>query len=221
MALTKIFGLGGYVAFSVWVLLVKSRLYSRGPLVLVLSGFGALIDLQITIPSLEVAFGLGLSFTLLNWIGGCAFTIVARLDKARISEVFNVHELGVTHSSGATIFSYSDGQVDPDLVSSALSGVVALLQEITGSTKKPEKIDQGDLKFLFAYGEHAFVFLLVRHDSSVLKRHLRSLLRQLEGEYGPLLKDWTGNVSAFEGLEKVAVKLFQLEGNGGEKGNGS
>ncbi|MHA1733180.1 MAG: hypothetical protein ACTSU5_14630 [Promethearchaeota archaeon] len=208
--LTKVIGIGGYSQFilRVAVLLVRSKLFSRWTTLFFVLGVFTMIDLQITIPVLDQLFSWDVSVTLIFWIVGLAFVVAARLNYMRLNMVTNIHELGIVHKSGATIFSYSDGKVDPDLVGSAMTGVISFLQEISGSEKQLRKIDVEDVKFLFVYGNKVFASLIADQDSAVLFKMLNNLLCKFEASYDPVLENWNGNVATFERAGEIVASVF-------------
>lgn len=208
---TKIFGLGGLILFlfQVCVLVVKSNLFSRWSKVFLICGILSLIDCLISIPIIDILFNLNIELVFIIWLITFLFIIIARLNRIDLKVIINIHDMIITHESGIRLFSLSDGKMETDLISSAMAGVTSIIQEISGSRRKVRVIDEQDVKFLFAFGKHCFITLIVEGESLILTKMLNKLLYKFESEYSTILENWSGgNLNIFNSAKKIVDSIF-------------
>lgn len=207
---TKIYGLGGLIVFiiDICILIYRSKIYSKISSWIFIIGYLSLLDIQITIPTIDMVFNLNFTFILLLWILGFVFVIAARINKINFKTVFNIHELVISNKVGITLYAVSDQKIDPNLVSMAISGVNTIMGEISGSSKPIKAIDQGDKQILFESGKHITALLLVDEYSIIVSKMLKRLVSEFETNYGSALENWNGNIDIFEPSKKIIDGIF-------------
>lgn len=95
-----------------------------------------------------------------------------------------------------------------DLVSGGLTGLQAMLREISMSEKNIEVVNQGDTYIIFHHGEFTKAVLFVRKDLFVLREKLANFHLTFEAIHRDLLDDWNGEVTAFKDLKKLVNYYF-------------
>jgi len=99
-------------------------------------------------------------------------------------------------------------EVDEDLISGALTGVVAIISEITQSKKQLRKIDKEGYHLLFSFGKYHVVCLISNMDLPVLLKKLDEFSKDFEIKFGKDLKNFVGNVSPFDSTKYLIKKYF-------------
>ena len=97
---------------------------------------------------------------------------------------------------------------DEDLVSGALTGISAILSEITHTKRQLRQIQKEDATLIFAYGKYHIVTLIAKMDLPVLFKKLDELSRDFESRFLKELKKFQGNVSHFEPTKFLIIKYF-------------
>lgn len=95
-----------------------------------------------------------------------------------------------------------------DLVTGGLSGLQALLKEISLSEKNIEVVNHGDIQIIFHYGKYSNAVLFVKQDLNVLREKLASFHLRFENINSDVLENWSGEVSRLKGLETLMKKYF-------------
>ncbi len=99
-------------------------------------------------------------------------------------------------------------EMDEDLISGALTGVVAIISEITQSKKQLRKIDKEGYHLLFSFGKYHVVCLISTMDLPVLLKKLDEFSKDFEIKFGKELKNFVGNVSPFDSTKYLIDKYF-------------
>jgi MFS family permease len=99
-------------------------------------------------------------------------------------------------------------EMDEDLISGALTGVVAIISEITQSKKQLRKIDKEGYHLLFSFGKYHVVCLISNLDLPVLLKKLDEFSKDFEIKFGKDLKNFVGNVSPFDSTKFLIDKYF-------------
>ena len=99
-------------------------------------------------------------------------------------------------------------EFDEDLVSGALTGISAILSEITHTKKELRQIQKEDATLIFAYGKYHIATLIAKMDLPVLFKKLDELSRDFESRFLKELKKFQGNVSHFEPTKFLIIKYF-------------
>ena len=98
--------------------------------------------------------------------------------------------------------------MDEDLVSSALTGVLSILSEITRSKKKLRRIEKDDNFLYFSYGKNHIATLISSMDLPVLTRKLDNFSKEFEDSFAEELKHFVGNMTPFKPTKYLVRKIF-------------
>ncbi|GAB4311837.1 MAG: hypothetical protein Kow0069_12290 [Promethearchaeota archaeon] len=96
-----------------------------------------------------------------------------------------------------------------DLVSGGLAGIVALISEITQSQTPLRAVDHGDSTIVFHYGRYTTIALITGRYLRTHLLKLRAFGREFEDIFESFLRDFRGDVTAFDAAEYLVEKYFQ------------
>jgi len=99
-------------------------------------------------------------------------------------------------------------ELDEDLISGALTGVVAIISEITQSKKQLRKIDKEGYHLLFSFGKYHVTCLISKIDLPVLLKKLDEFSKDFGIKFGKNLKNFVGNVAPFNSTKYLVNKYF-------------
>ncbi len=99
-------------------------------------------------------------------------------------------------------------ELDEDLISGVLSGVISIISEITHSKKQLRQIQKEEATLLFTYGKYHIIALIVSMELPVLFKKLDEFSREFEQKFSKDLKTFKGNVQRFEPTKFLVVKYF-------------
>ena len=126
--------------------------------------------------------------------------------------VFSVHGVGLYYHNFEKSPQGEEAEkkrdMDEDLISGALTGVVAIISEITQSKKQLRKIDKEGYHLLFSFGKYHVVCIISTMDLPVLLKKLDEFSKDFEIKFGKELKNFVGNVSPFESAKYLIDKYF-------------
>ncbi len=111
-------------------------------------------------------------------------------------------------SKDQKLYAKEDECMDEDLVSSALTGVLSILSEITHSKKKLRRIEKDDDYLYFSYGKNHIATLISSMDLPVLTRKLDNFSKDFEDKFYEDLKEFVGNMTPFESTKYLIKKNF-------------
>ena len=111
-------------------------------------------------------------------------------------------------SKDQKLYAKEDECMDEDLVSSALTGVLSILSEITHSKKKLRRIEKDDDYLYFSYGKNHIATLISSMDLPVLTRKLDNFSKDFEDKFYEDLKQFVGNMTPFESTKYLIKKNF-------------
>ncbi|MGB5910421.1 MAG: hypothetical protein WBH31_04420 [Promethearchaeia archaeon] len=111
-------------------------------------------------------------------------------------------------SKDQKLYAKEDECMDEDLVSSALTGVLSILSEITHSKKKLRRIEKDDDYLYFSYGKNHITTLISSMDLPVLTRKLDNFSKDFEDKFYEDLKKFVGNMTPFESTKYLIKKNF-------------
>lgn len=141
-------------------------------------------------------------------LAGLIFAIFSRwfFAKIQIDEAFLIHRSG-------TLISHSvmekETYVDEDIFSSMFTVIQEFIRDSFREIEDApvRRIDFGDQKILIEKGEQ--VYLAVVYSGHETKRNLRPLkdaMDEIESTYADELKDWSGFLAGFAGVERILRK---------------
>ena len=111
-----------------------------------------------------------------------------------------------------TLFTYEFEKVsenlDPVLVSGAISGIISLLSEIMHTKTGLNRIDYESNKILLEYGQHTIGVLITYAESLVLRYNLKRLIKSIEKEYGDTLQETKEIPKISENINALIPKIF-------------
>ncbi len=98
-----------------------------------------------------------------------------------------------------------------DLVSGGLTGIAAMVGEITHGADKPSIIENGDRIIMLEYGQYVVIALVVKKGLYILRQKMRSFIRDFEETFAPELQKDSGNMSQFATTKFIIQKYFKLD----------
>ncbi|MHA1698760.1 MAG: hypothetical protein ACTSWN_07990 [Promethearchaeota archaeon] len=105
-----------------------------------------------------------------------------------------------------------DDELQPDLVSSGLIGIIQLLQEILKGKKIVKSIDNYTKKIIIEKGKDIIAALITDQDLRILREKLKNFVRDFEDKYHSKLQAPKGfNLNEFIGLEELKNKYFEVK----------
>lgn len=126
-----------------------------------------------------------------------------------------VNRVYIISDNGLSIYSRDFGktdedrkEVDEDLVSGGLTGLQAILNEISQSEERIKVMDHGDFQILFHYGRYSMAVLFTQKDLKVLVEKLANFHNSFELMNEKKLKKFTGEVTGLYGIDDLAKKYF-------------
>ncbi|MHA1860508.1 MAG: hypothetical protein ACTSVF_05385 [Candidatus Asgardarchaeia archaeon] len=105
---------------------------------------------------------------------------------------------------------FGEHEIAPELISGMISAIISFVKETTKSSDYLRLIDHGDIAFILEYGEYIFSSLIADRDSAELRIRLRNFIREFEGKYGNILKNWDGNLTAFPDIKELVREKILL-----------
>ncbi len=99
--------------------------------------------------------------------------------------------------------------VDPELMGSAMSGVMTLIREMLASTKQLHRIDHGDTKILFETGMLTTFLLVVTQETVRFRQVLRALQIEFEANYREEILSKSPFVNAYSRFKERVIEAFQ------------
>lgn len=97
---------------------------------------------------------------------------------------------------------------DEDLISGALTGIIAIISEITNTKRELRQIQKEEATLLFTYGKYHIVALIASIELPVLFKKLDAFSRAFENKFSKELKNFKGNVTHFEPARFLLTKYF-------------
>ncbi len=114
--------------------------------------------------------------------------------------------------SGTCIYNQSFGQdldVSPNLVAGGLTGVAAMMQEVTQKETNVKIIEQEDAVVLLEYGKYVNAALVAKENLITIRNKLKELIQQVEEFFEEELTNFKGNLAPFTKISKFITKIFQ------------
>ncbi|MFW9918733.1 MAG: hypothetical protein ACFFED_03985 [Candidatus Thorarchaeota archaeon] len=137
---------------------------------------------------------------------------VARNPRLLFISVARPLDFMVLDNQGMLIFSHRfhdySGSMDPELVGSAISGVISLMKELLASGESLQRIDHGDSKILLEHGMHTTCLLIVSKETARFRQSLRSALLEFETTYREEIYSDTAVTTVFKPFRSRAEEIF-------------
>lgn len=132
---------------------------------------------------------------LLMAIGILGLPILSELDwKKKLIHLY------IIHSSGLVILDHSFKKRDSlsaTFVGGGLTGIAAIVKEITKSDQKLSIISQGNINIALKYGNYVNMALLIEEDLKIIHYKLQELLEKFEELFKDILPEWRGHLPIF------------------------
>ncbi len=100
------------------------------------------------------------------------------------------------------------GAVDPELMGSAMSGVITLMKEMLASGKRLLRVDHGDVNILVENGKHSTFLLIATQETSRFRQMLRNALWEFEVNYQEELESDTPVISNYFTFTQRLEEMF-------------
>ncbi|MHA1378285.1 MAG: hypothetical protein ACTSRG_07875 [Candidatus Helarchaeota archaeon] len=207
----KLFSLIGLMLFffNACFIVLKNKIYSLKTKIFLLFGNLFFLDIIFTIPIFENIVG-EIDLVYAFWSGCFAFIIFARLTKINFEAISGIHEILIIYKGGRLLYATGNEQLDPFLVTGALSAIITFLKETFHSEKKARSIDHEDKKVIFSYGEFIITSVISDEDTHIIYNKAEQLTYEFEKHFYGVLKHWNGELSAFSSGWFIIDKIFPL-----------
>ena len=137
---------------------------------------------------------------------------VARNPRLLFISVARPLDFMVLDNQGMLIFNHRfydyRGSLDPELVGSAISGVISLMKELLASGETLQRVDHGDTKILLEYGVDTICLLIVSKETSRFRQSLRSALLEFEATFREEIHSDTAMTTSFKSFKSRAEEIF-------------
>jgi hypothetical protein len=142
-----------------------------------------------------------------------------RADADKIRDVVKIqHLLVIMKNSGACVVnrSYSQMQLDGDLISGFLHAIAAFGKEVSGDRGAPKKtsgdaivFDYQDFKILLQEGSQVRLALILNGPPTAgLTDRAKQFIAAFEGTYD--MQNWRGNLDMFSGVDTFIEQAFEI-----------
>lgn len=101
--------------------------------------------------------------------------------------------------------------IDEDLLGGSLTAIQSLMKEMIQSDKALEIIDHGDTKIIFERTPYAIGIIIADENLYILHYKLKQLLNEFDLIFGPIMKDWTGNLDIFKPFRPTVNRIFEIK----------
>ncbi|MFX1452839.1 MAG: hypothetical protein ACFFCM_18525 [Promethearchaeota archaeon] len=213
LGLQKLYALIGIVIFSLNIcfIVLKNKIYSLKAKISLSIGVLLFIDIIFTIPVWE-AFTGEIDFVYILWSSCFFFIIFARLTKINFEAISGIHEILITYNDGRLLYNTGNEQLDPFLITGALSAIICFLKETLHSKKKVRSIDHQDKKILFSYGEFIITSVITDEDTYIVYDKVEQLTHDFEKQFYGVLKHWNGELTTFSSAWFIIDNIFPVSG---------
>ncbi|MFX1451537.1 MAG: hypothetical protein ACFFCM_11880 [Promethearchaeota archaeon] len=123
-----------------------------------------------------------------------------------------IHHIYLFVPSGICLATHSfklKEEIEPHLVAGGLTGISALIQEVTKSETKIKRVEQEEITILLEHGKYLTAALITEEDLITLQNKLVKLIQDVENFYQEELENFSGNLSVFSKIEKFIQKTFE------------
>ena len=123
-------------------------------------------------------------------------------------------QIYVNNFNGINLFFRDTTQsttLNEDLVSGGLTGIAAMVEEITQSNDKPSSIESGNRTIMLEYGRYVVIALVVKRGLYVLRQKMKSFIKEFEEIFEPELRKDTGEVTRFDSTKYLVQKYFKIQ----------
>ncbi|TFG07336.1 hypothetical protein EU538_08935 [Candidatus Thorarchaeota archaeon] len=122
-------------------------------------------------------------------------------------------DLLILDSEGTLVYNYRfrdyPDSVDPELIGSAMSGVISLMKEMLASESALDRVDHGDVRILVETGNLTRALLIVTKETPSLRQSVRNAMLEFEVNYRETLTSDTALVTTFKGFDERVSDIFE------------
>jgi len=111
---------------------------------------------------------------------------------------------------------WSAMSMQEDLLSGALSAIMALISEVTETSSSLKSINAGETNILIEWTPYAIGALLTDYDSGTLKQSLTQAMQEIIMTYDSELLSWDGFTLNFDPVPKLVSRVFSGVIQGGD-----
>ncbi len=127
-----------------------------------------------------------------------------------------IHHIYFYTSDGGCIYDHAfkvEEEVSANLVAGGLTGVDALVQEVTRTETKIKIIEKEDMTILLEHGKYVSAALVTDESLITLRNKLKQSIQEIENFFKEELECFSGNITPFNKIEKFVHKIFELKSN--------
>ncbi len=122
-------------------------------------------------------------------------------------------DLLILDSEGTLVYSYRfrdyPDSVDPELIGSAMSGVISLMKEMLASESALDRVDHGDVRILVETGSITRALLIVTKETPSLRHSFRNAMMEFEVNHREQLTSDTALVTTFKKFDERVSDIFE------------
>ncbi|MBD3194992.1 MAG: hypothetical protein GF317_08060 [Candidatus Lokiarchaeota archaeon] len=174
---------------------------------------------NLIVPNLPEYLNAFILVVLLVWMMAMKEFLVSK--ESKWAE--HLHYLYIINPAGVCLYNYNfdakkseslenlrdnEDDIDVDLVSGALSGVLTILSEITKSNKQLRKIVKKGRYIYFSYGKKYIVSLISSMDLPVLLKKLDKFSKDFGERFKEEINNFAANVSVFDDTKILVEHYF-------------
>ena len=198
-----------YFSFSIYLNSPKIiRNYALVPIIAVfiflLSSIFIILRITLIIPAVHI---------LINGIGQIVFAIgfIIQPKLAYILPFKKIHHIYFYTSDGASIYDQtfkSEEKISPNLVSGVLTGISALIQEVTQTETFIKSLNQENRIILLEHGKYISVALVTEKNHIVLHQNLTKLVKIVESSFKEEFENFKGEITPFSKIRNLVNEIF-------------
>ncbi|MHA1917014.1 MAG: hypothetical protein ACTSUV_01720 [Candidatus Ranarchaeia archaeon] len=126
-------------------------------------------------------------------------------------EELKLHDLYVIRREGGQCLlhqRFGSLKRDSSLVSSFFQAIDNFADEVLADEGTLDKIERGDVKFLFERGKHSVLALVTNQENSRIRKKMKKLITKFEAKYSEDLTNWDSRISQFQDFRGEVLTEF-------------
>ncbi|MFX1450599.1 MAG: hypothetical protein ACFFCM_07145, partial [Promethearchaeota archaeon] len=104
----------------------------------------------------------------------------------------------------------AEKDIEPQLVAGGITGISALVSEVTRSKTKIKIIEQEEMNILLEHGKYVSIALMTEENLITLQNKLTNLISEVEDFYQEELENYSGNLAIFSKIGKFVQRIFEI-----------
>ncbi len=123
----------------------------------------------------------------------------------------NLHHIYFYTSDGGSIYDQAfkaEANVSANLVAGGLTGISALIQEVTKTETELDILIQKGRFILLEHGKYVSVALVTEKNHIFLRDNLRKIVKEVEEHFSTELEDFHGNITPFKKIKSFVDEIF-------------